>query len=109
MIDDSFRFGADGNGTCQVVWRDAERVFCRGWRLDADGRRNAVLAVLPAAEHPAPSSLDRLAHEFGLKDELDGAWTVRPLELVREHGRAMLVLEDSGGEPLARLLGRPME
>ena len=36
-------------------------------------------------------------------------WAVRPLELVREHGRTMLVLEDPGGEPLDRLLGRPME
>ena len=47
---------------------------------------------LPAAEHPQ-LSLDRLAHEFSLKDELDGAWAVRPLELVRERGLTMLVLE----------------
>jgi serine/threonine protein kinase len=54
-------------------------------------------------------TLDRLAHEYGLKDGLDGAWAVWPLELVRERGRTMLVLEDPGGEPLARLLGAPME
>jgi hypothetical protein len=81
MMDDSFPFGADGNRSLRVLWQEGERVFCRGWRLDADGRRNAVLAVLPAAEHPPPSSLDRLAHQYGLKDELDGAWTLRPLEL----------------------------
>src|SRR5262245_47649465 len=109
MRGNSFRFGTNGNAAYQVVWQDAERVFCRGWRLDDDGIRSAVLTVLPAAQHPTPACLDRLAHEFGLKDELDGARTVRPLELVREHGRTMLVLEDSGGEPLARLLGRPME
>ena len=67
------------------------------------------LVVLPAAEHPSPLSLDRLTHEFGLKDELDEAWAVRPLELVRDGGRAMLVLEDPGGEPLDLLLGAPME
>src|SRR5262249_45959205 len=44
-----------------------------------------------------------------LRDQLDGAWAVRPLELVREHGRSLLVLEDPGGEPLARLLDEPME
>src|SRR5215510_1514604 len=109
MRGDRFRFGTDGNGICQVVWQDAERVFCRGWRVDADGNRSAVLGALPASEHPTSASLDRLAHEYSLKDELRGAWTVRPLELVREHGRTILVLEDSGGEPLARLLGRPME
>jgi serine/threonine protein kinase len=31
-----------------------------------------------------------------------------PLALVREHGRTVLLLEDPGGEPLARLLGQPM-
>jgi serine/threonine protein kinase len=39
---------------------------------------------------------------------LDGAWAARPLEMVREPGRTLLVLEDPGGEPLDRLLGRPM-
>ena len=38
-----------------------------------------------------------------------GAWTVQPLELVRDGGRAVLVLEDAGGEPLDRLLSAPME
>ena len=108
MLSSSW-FGAGGDSGFQVLWEDGERVFCRGWRLSADGNRAAVLAVLPAAEHPPPASLDRLAHEYGLKDELDGAWAVRPLELVRERGRSMLVLEDPGGEPLDRLLGAPME
>src|SRR5262249_53295715 len=99
--DDTFRFGADRNSSFQVLWQDGERVFCRRWRLDAEGNRSAVLAVLAATEHPTPSSLDRLAHEYGLKDTLDGTWTVRPLALVREQGRTMLVLEDPGGEPLA--------
>jgi hypothetical protein len=89
--------------------RDGERVFCRGWRLGADGNRSAVLAVLPAAEHPTRASLDRLAHEYALKDELDSAWAARPLELERERGRTMLVLEDPGGEPLERQLGAAME
>jgi len=108
-LDRSCRFGAEGDGGLQLLWEDGERVFCRGWRPGAEGKRSAVLAVLPAAEHPPPASLDRLAHEYGLKDELDGAWAVRPLDLGREGGRTMLVLEDPGGEPLERLLGAPME
>src|SRR4029077_7852441 len=55
------------------------------------------------------SSLDRLTYEYDLKDELHEAWAVRPLELMHERGRTMLVLEDNGGEPLDRLLGRPLE
>ncbi|HXN82096.1 MAG TPA: AAA family ATPase, partial [Myxococcales bacterium] len=99
---------AGGEGL-EVVWEDDERVFCRGWRGGKGGDGNAVLAVLPAAEHPTPGSLNRLTHEYELKDDLDGAWAVRPLELVRERGRTMLVLEDPGGEPLDGLLGPPME
>jgi len=101
-------FGADGDRIPEVLWEDGERLFCRGWRDGVDGNRNAVLGVLPAAEHPTPASLDRLAHEYGLKDELEGTGVVRPIELVRERGRTLLVLEDPGGEPLERLLGQPM-
>src|SRR3984885_14473205 len=92
----------------QVLSEDGEPIFCRASRLDADGRRNTVLVALVAAEHPPSYILDRLVHEYGLKGELDNAWAARPLELVREHGRTMLVLDDPGGEPLARLLLAPM-
>ena len=76
--------------------------------VNAEGSRNTVLAVLLTAEHPSRFSLERLAHEYGLKGELDRAWAVLPLELVREGGRNMLVLEHPGGEPLEGLLGTPM-
>ena len=105
----SSQFAADGNGGLQVMWEDGERVFCRGWRQSAHEEQRAALIVLPAGERPSPASLDRLTHEYELKDELDGAWAARPSELVRENGRTMLVFEDVGGEPLARLLGAPME
>jgi serine/threonine protein kinase len=54
--------------------------------------------------------LARFAHEHGLKEELDGAWAVRPLEIVHIGGRSTLVLEDVGDfEPLDGLLVGPME
>jgi len=90
-----------------VLWDDGERVFCRRSRVAGDG--DGMLAVVPASDPPTPRSLDRLAHEYGLKDELDGAWAVRPLSLLREHGQTVLVLEDPGGEPLEGMLGAPME
>ena len=101
--------GAYPEGSSQVLWEDGERAFSRGWRRGADGKPAAVLTVVPVAEHPTPSSLDRLAHEYGLKDELDGTWAVLPLDLVCESGRTILVLKDPGGEPLQRMLGAPME
>src|SRR5215831_12518086 len=93
----------------QDLWDDGERVFCRGEHPRDSSGHNLLFARL-AAEHPLPSSLDRVRHEFGLKDELDGGWAVLPLDLARDEvGRTLLVLEDPGGEPLARLLGAPME
>ncbi|WP_184252197.1 serine/threonine protein kinase, partial [Paraburkholderia atlantica] len=90
-----------------VLWDDGERVFSREQFPVVAGQK--VLLARLAAEQPMPASLDRLAHEFALKDELDGAWAVRPLRLVREGSQTVLALEDPGGEPLARLLGAPME
>ena len=99
---------AYSDGVSQVLWEDGERVFHRSWRVDDNGRRQPVLIVLSAVEHPSRSTLDRLTHEYDLKDQLDGSWAVRPLDLVHEAGRTALVLEDVNGEPLERLLGVPM-
>jgi hypothetical protein len=96
-----------GKASLQVLCEDGERVLCRGWHDDGD--RKAVLAVLSSLEHPTPDFVKRLAHEYALKDELDGRSVARPLAVVREHGRTMLLLEDPGGEPLDRLLGQPLE
>jgi predicted ATPase/signal transduction histidine kinase len=104
---DKARFDTDPEVCLQVLLEDGERVFCRGWR--ADGKPNPLLVVFPATEHAASANLDRLAHEYALKDELDSAWAVRPVELVRERGRIALVLEDPGGEPLEHFLSAPME
>jgi PAS domain S-box-containing protein len=100
-------FDAGGGRNLRVMWDDGDRVFCKGWRDGADG--NPVLVVVPAAEHPTRDSLNRLTHEYALKDHLDDAWAVRPLQFVHERGRPMLVLTDPGGEPLERLLGSPGE
>jgi PAS domain S-box-containing protein len=105
-LNASSRFASDQISRLQVLWEDAERVFCRGNRHGDD--TTLVLAVLPATEHPAPAVLNRLAHEYELRDELDAGWAARPLELVRERGQTTLLLQDPGGEPLDRLIGSPM-
>ncbi len=91
-----------------ILWDDGERVFSRGSYNGDHGPCHTLYAELAAA-HPSPASLARLSHEFGLKDELDAAWAVRPLKLLRVDGRTVLVLEDPGGEPLTSLTGAPME
>ncbi|MEW9584768.1 AAA family ATPase [Paraburkholderia sp. DGU8] len=93
----------------EVLVKGGDRVVSRTWRVNADGTHTSVLTVRPLGEAPTEASLDRLAHEYGLKDQLDSAWAVRPLELVRQGDRPVLVFEDPGGEPLERLLGAPFE
>jgi hypothetical protein len=93
----------------QVLWEDSEHALCRGRRRDGGGNFGSVLIIVPVAEQPPTAVLDRLAHEYDLKDELDAAWAVRPLDLVRREGRTLLLLEDPGGEPLEGLMGEPME
>ena len=105
----SSRFKASGMGGLEILSEDGGLVFGRGWRESAGGKRKDVLIVLPASEQPAPTALDRLAHEYSFKDELDSSWAVRPLELVRDRGQTILVLEDPGGELLGGLVGAPME
>jgi len=101
-------FGAQEEDDFKVLWEDGQRVFRRGCRRDAAGNSKAILALAAAAEHPTPSILESFAREYELRNDLDKAWAVRPLDLV-QGSRTVLVLEDPGGEPLDRLLGDPME
>jgi hypothetical protein len=94
----------------EPLWQDGASLLYRGQpQTPTDTRLPALLVVAPVGDHPAPASLRRLDHEYALRAELDPAWAVRPLALVQHQGRPALVLEDPGGEPLARLLGAPME
>jgi PAS domain S-box-containing protein len=94
----------------QPLWDDGERLYCRTWRNNAEGvGQEELMAVLPAAEHPAPTIISRLAHEFALKDYLDGAWAARPLELVHSRGRTLLLLKSQSSTTLDSLLGTPLE
>jgi PAS domain S-box-containing protein len=90
----------------ETLREDEEFVLDRG---QTDGDLSAILVVAPVSEHPVPGILERLEHEYALRDELDSAWAARPLTLAHREDRTMLILEDPGGEPLDRLLGQPME
>jgi PAS domain S-box-containing protein len=103
------RFEVSGQfGPLDVLWEDGDRIFCKTWR-EAEGGRREFVAVLPTADYPPPGYIDRLTHEYGLREYLQHEWAVRPLELVREHGRTVLLLEPRGGLPLDRIMGEPME
>ncbi|MFL9930238.1 AAA family ATPase [Paraburkholderia sp. RL18-103-BIB-C] len=95
--------------TFEVLGKDGDHAFVRTWQVKVDGTRTSVLSKWSTGEPPTAAGQDRLSHEYALKDQLDSAWAVRPLELVRQGDRTVLVFEDPGGEPLERLLGTPFE
>jgi PAS domain S-box-containing protein len=65
--------------------------------------------LLVVAEEASPGCVERLEHEYALKSELDAEWAARPVVLTHHNGRIALALEDPGGTPLDRLLGRPLD
>src|ERR1700681_752943 len=65
--------------------------------------------LLVAAEETSLGCVERLEHEYALKAELDADWAARPVTLTHYNDRMTLVLEDPGGVPVDRLLGRPLD
>src|ERR1700676_3083579 len=65
--------------------------------------------LLVAAEETSLGCVARLEHEYALKAELDADWAARPVALTHYNGGMALVLEDPGGVPVDRLLGRPLD
>src|SRR3984885_5663920 len=76
------------------------------YRGSGDGLTPILLA---AAEETSPDCVERLEYEYTLKPELDARWAARPIALMHNNGRMMLLLEDPGGTPLDQLLGRPLD
>jgi predicted ATPase len=97
------------NDSLEVLWEDTERAFCRLRRRDTDALRHAFIPIPSETGHPTLETINRFTREYELRDHLDTAWALRPVELVRERERPMLLVEYIGGEPLDRLTGQPME
>src|ERR1700733_15737737 len=87
--------------TLEQVRRDTDVVLFRGVRkVREEGGRPSILVRVPVADPPAPATVRSLQEEYALRSELDPAYVVRPLSMVRAHGLPMLILEDPLGTPL---------
>ena len=94
----------------ETLHQDGEFILYRGERTSIGETGPASLLALSAvAEHPAPETIQKIEHEFSLRDDLDPAWAIRPIGLTQKQSQIILLLEDSKGEPLDRLFGWPME
>jgi serine/threonine protein kinase len=65
--------------------------------------------LLVATEETSLGCVEQLEHEYALKAELDADWAALPVALTHHNGGMALLLEDPGGTPLDRLLGRPLD
>ncbi len=70
---------------------------------------NPVSVFALVATRAASQSIARLEHEYALASMLDSRWAALPLALDLRRTPPVLVLDDDGGEPLNRMLGRPLE
>ncbi|MDR5760843.1 AAA family ATPase [Caballeronia sp. LZ035] len=87
----------------QAAWEDGAYMVYRGRRRLDDASSEPVLLMTPVQEHPRAEVIDRLAHEYALAPKLAGGSTLRPVALMREQGRMLLVFEHCDGEPLTTL------
>ena len=90
----------------EVLGRDKDFNLYRATRKDGNSQ---ILVLSPAAEYPPSETLERLEHEYSLREELDPAWAARPIETARYRDSTVLVLDDPGGVPLDQLLGQPLD
>src|SRR5215472_5779729 len=96
--------------TLKTLRKDGEFILYRGQhQRPAHASPPTILVLTPVLERPALGSIRRMEHEYSLRADIDPGWGIRPFSLAPHMGRTMLVLTDSGGEPIDRLLGRPME
>src|SRR5215471_12514121 len=94
----------------ETLRQDGEFILYRCLRQsETDTSPPSVLALSPLMERPALATIKKIEHEFSLKDDLDPAWAVRPIDVTQQQSRTMLLFEDPNGEPLDRLLRGPME
>jgi len=108
-LQDPSWFGSWERSPPDVLWSSGDYLYCRLSRDAADGAQRELIAVVPSAEHPTTSNVNRLEHEFALKDYLDSSWALRPIDLVRERGRTILVLENVEAKPFDQVAGAPLD
>ena len=92
--------------TIALLRRESGLVLLRGVRRHD---RRPVLVLTSDGAGAARDAAQRIEHEYGLRDVLDPEWAAKPIELLEEEGRPVLLLTNPGGDILSRHVGRPWE
>ena len=67
------------------------------YRATSKEGNSQILVLSSASEYPPSETLERLEHEYSLREELDLAWAARPIEIARYRDSTVLVVDDPGG------------
>jgi PAS domain S-box-containing protein len=97
---------ATGWERVETLRQDGEFVLSRGVSARDS---NPVLVLSATAAQASPQHIERMKHEYDLRDQLDPSWAARPRALAGENGRTVLLLDDPGAELLSRCLAQPWE
>jgi serine/threonine protein kinase len=90
----------------EPLWEDGDFALSRSTLADEGA---PVLVLAPTSERPTPAIIARLEQAYALREQLEPSSVARPLSLENDGGLPALLLEDPGGDLLARLLGQPWE
>ncbi|MDR5782906.1 AAA family ATPase [Caballeronia sp. LZ065] len=87
----------------EPLHNDGDLLMYRANRPDSP-----VTLLVRVANQPASPTIMRLEHEYGLAPLLAPEWSAQPLALDLGRVPPVLILDDSGGDPLVRALGKPL-
>jgi predicted ATPase/two-component sensor histidine kinase len=95
---------AESGARDELLRRDGEFTLSRA---GASPGHAESLKLAATSDKAGPHHTGRLEHELSLRDRLHPAWAAKPRALAYEHGHRVLLLDDPGGDLLARHLGQP--
>ncbi|KVM96615.1 histidine kinase [Burkholderia anthina] len=92
-----------------VIPEDDGISHSRACFTNAEGQRIPVVVVRPRRAASNRIAVEHLLNEYRMRDQLDGEWALRPLELQRQGDSVALLLENSAGVSLEQLLSEPLD
>ncbi|NHL69183.1 AAA family ATPase [Burkholderia ambifaria] len=92
-----------------VIPEDDGISHSRACITNGEGRRIPVVVARPRRGASSTIAVEHLLNEYRMREQLDSAWALRPLELQRQGDSVALILENAAGVSLEQLLSEPLD